>query len=229
MAMTLSQLRDLIVAKTGIAGNRDFPIARLNQIINFAQHFVQINLNGLGYKRWEKSASTTLTAGSLGSISVQTAPVPTDMLETSQSIRLIDVTDGTNHGTSSLELTPAQFEAQCKNSYLAPTVVEPAFMRLSGKIYFYPNTINAATLHYWSELAALAADGDTLGVPDEFAEFVVRQAVNAVQADLGIIKDKVAADQEIVVALKNAYQQVVSQVIDSTQSAQSRKPEAIAQ
>ena len=75
MNMTLKQFRDFGTIKTSIEGNRLFPEARLNFMINKAIKFVQSNLNGLGYKRWEKSAiySTTASVGAVITVTINNA------------------------------------------------------------------------------------------------------------------------------------------------------------
>ena len=72
MSMTLKQYRDMAIIKTSIEGKRLFPAARLNFMINKALKFVQLNLNGLGYKKWEaaKTYTTTASTGQVATVAI---------------------------------------------------------------------------------------------------------------------------------------------------------------
>lgn len=91
MGRTLKQLRDEIYADfPQIRQNPDFPIARLNQWLNEAVSFVQVELNGLGMKAWEASQTLTLTGDQIGRTPVKKAPVPSDILESPDAIIMVD-------------------------------------------------------------------------------------------------------------------------------------------
>jgi hypothetical protein len=303
--MTLKQFRDIGILKTGIEGHRLFPEARLNFMINKSMKFVQVQLNGLGYKRWEKSAiysttastgavtattindaglgyvagdlivltaggnncivsvltvgsngevatlqiisegsgysiataistttnstggsgfkanvtaisaATLLVASTFGSVSVLKAQIPSDMLESSSSIIMMDVTDGTDKGTTKLEYNPNQFESMCHNSYSAPTIKEAGYMRLANYLYWFPATITTAICYYFSTLVDLVSDSETSLMPIEFEDFVMQKFVNDIKSDLGEIKDVQMADQEIANAITNAYQKAIGTIAQS--------------
>jgi hypothetical protein len=213
--MTLKEYRDIAIIKTHIEGHKLFPEARLNFIVNKALKFVQVQLNGLGYKKWEKSivyTGITLIADTLGSVSVKKASIPIDMLESNSSLIMIDTTDGTLKGTSKQEFSPTQFESTCSSAFSAPMVREAGYTRLANFIYFYPPTITRVICYYFSVLADLSNDTDTSLVPVEFEDSVIQKAVNDIRVDLGEIKDSEAADKEVSDALTNAYQKVAGAI-----------------
>jgi len=227
--MTLLQIRDYLTMKAGIQGNRMFPQARLNQIINFARKFVQINLNGLGYKRWEKSATLTPMASiSFGSIRVRSSDIPSDMLESSQSIILLQTSDDTIVATTKQEYSPSQFENVCANSFSAPTVKEPAYTRLANYILLFPETIISAVVYYYGALVDLVDDSDPSGVPVEFEEYVIQKALVEIQGDLSAAFDKAKGDQEVVASLGNAYQKFLG-VVQQKQVNQKQKEAGVIQ
>jgi hypothetical protein len=213
--MTLKEYRDIAIIKSKVEGNSLFPVSRLNFLVNKALKFVQIQLNGLGYKKWEKSivyTGSTLNSDTLGSVSVKKSAIPTDMLESPDSIIMVDATDGTLRGTSKQEFNPTQFESICSNSFNSPTVREVGYTRLANYIYFYPPTITQAVCYYFSVLADLSADTDTSLMPVEFEDSVIQKIINDIKVDLGEIKDPESADKEVSDALTNAYQKVAGSI-----------------
>jgi hypothetical protein len=167
---------------------------------------------GSGFKAHVTAISSAflLNATALGSVSCVNSPIPVNMLESSSSIIMVDVTDGSSRGTTKLEYSPTQFESACSNSYMAQTIKEAAYMRLANYIYFYPATIITAILYYFCALADLVSDADTSQMPVEFEDFVIQKLVNDIKADLGEIKDVQAADAAVANAISDAFNKAVS-------------------
>lgn len=182
MALTLAQYRDLVSAGAHVEGHQDWPFVRLNLVVNQALKFVQSKLNGLGYKKWEKSGTLTLTSSTIGALTTKRAAIPTDMLESPQAIKMLETTGATNNGSTNRELEAEKFEAECANSFLAPTEREAAYTRLDNYIHLSPSTITGATIHYFAVLAELAADSDTSTLPVEFEMYAIQKAINDVKA-----------------------------------------------
>ena len=205
---TLLQIRDQIIIDAGIKNNPDFPIARLNRIINLAQRYVQTNLNGLGFKKWETSISIgTPSEGFHGATAIKTFTVATleDMLESPSSIILIETSDGSTKGIAR-PVDPDVFEEQISNTYLAPTLAKGVFTRLSGNILLAPSTITSGTAHYYKNIAALSADSDTTTIPLEFVEFIIKKSVNDINEALGKLQNSAKATQELEARLSEVYQ-----------------------
>ena len=216
MSATLLQLRDQLKIDAGIAGVREFPDLRLNRIINLAQRFVQVKLNGLGFKKWETSQLITagLSAYAWGSasnnckkVAIGTTYFP-DLLETPKSIKMIEVNtsdqDEGGYGIAK-EVDSDNFHDLLQNTYLTPTVKKAVFMRLSGYVYLAPLSITAATAHYYKAISDLSSDSDKTAIPVEFEEYILKRAVMEVDIILKKITDAAAASAEIETQLKDAY------------------------
>jgi len=182
MALTLAQYRDLVSIGAHVEGHQDWPFVRLNLVINQALKFVQSKLNGLGYKKWEKSASLSLSASTIGAITTTRAAIPTDLLESPRAIKMLDCTGATNNGSTNREIEPERFEKVCSNTFEAPTERQAAYTRLNNYIHLFPSTITGAVIHYFAVLAELASDSATSDLPVEFEMYVVQKAINDVKA-----------------------------------------------
>ena len=199
MSSTLLQLRDQIILDAQIEGSPDFPIARLNRIINFAQRYVQTQLNGLGMKKWESSDSLSLTNRTWVGLSVGTANLSSDcsnMLEMPGSIKYIHCVDGSSNDGLAKELDDRRFYEIVSNTYTAPTVAEPAFMRLAQRIYIYPAP-TTATAYYYKAITDLSSNTDTTEIPVEFEEFIVKRSVLEVDDIKGKLQDKELALRQL--------------------------------
>lgn len=310
MSMTLVQFRDIVIANTGIEGDRNFPSTRLNLYVNKATKFVQQKLNGLGYKKWEKSSTlsigaistsaknaagtnyavgdliyvsangnkdavlvvltlsgsavatyavanagtgyaivtgaattssgsgtgftlnitavtTTLSSGTLGSITVKYGTVPSDLMESPNSLILLDCVGATNNGTTKKEYNVGEFEDACGNSYTAPTEKQPAYTRLANKIYLFPSTITSATVYYYGSIADLVNDSDTSNIPTEFEEYVIKKVVAEIQAAQGVIKDLNAADQAIAQSITDTFNKFLSSTQERQQAPTQRHTQVV--
>lgn len=206
MALTLEQYRDLISIGAHVEGHQDWPFIRLNLIVNQALKFVQSKLNGLGYKKWEKSASLSLSSSTIGAITTKRAAIPTDLLESPRGIKMLDCTDGTDTGSTNRELEPERFEEVCANSFEAPTVKQAAYTRLNNYVHISPSTITGATIHYQATLAELSADADTSTLPVEFEMYVVQKGINDVRAILDPSVDMSVLDAMISKSINSTFE-----------------------
>ncbi len=208
MGQTLVQLRDEIYADIPqILGHEKFPQARINRYINEGQWFVQVELNGLGMKKWEKTGSLTLAPATIAGLSVQQAAVPPDLLESPTSIMMIDCGTGIAPGPG---IEMRQIVANWGNSFMVPTSAQPAFCRAANMINIFPATISAATAYYLGALVALVADTDPCQIPTEFEKFVIEHAESSVRRSLGTLQDMKVAEAEIAKNIEEQYQKFLS-------------------
>jgi hypothetical protein len=216
---TLKQLRDQIIIDTDIVGSAEFPSTRLNRIINLAQRYVQAELNGLGMKKWESSQAITagLVAGAFNSGTdnvkkcVISATYFTNMLESPKSIKFIEVNDGSNYGVAR-EIDVNSFQEQLSNTYLAPVISSPVFMRLANYIWLAPSSITSATAYYYKAITDLSADADTTEIPIEFEEFIIKKAGLEINTILGKLQDKQNAVQQLERDLSSVYDRFIGKV-----------------
>ena len=76
---TRAEIRDLIrVKRPELFSNTKFPNLVIDELINQAQRFVQLNLAHLGIKQWEATDTLTLSSGAFMGTTVKTAPLSTD-------------------------------------------------------------------------------------------------------------------------------------------------------
>lgn len=219
MSSTLVQLRDQIILDADIKGNTQFPTLRLNKIINLAQRYVQAQLNGLGYKKFETSQAITAglsaAAYSASSNNVKKCAVNATyfagMLESPKSILCIEVNDGSSYGVA-YEIDPIEFQEQLLNTFLAPTVSKPAFMRLSGYVWLAPTTITAATAYYYKNITELSSDSDQTEIPVEFEEYIIKKSVIEIQDNLGKVQDKEGKLQLLNKSISSDYEKFFGKI-----------------
>jgi len=197
MSATLLNLRDQIKFKRPeIQGNPSFVDAVLTQYINEGQRYVQTQLVNLGVKQWEASDSLTLSAGTFAEQIVKTANLATDcpnrLFDDKNAIKFIMCStagDSSNLGQAKY-IDDNKFLELIRNSYLTPTMKQPAFTRMSNMLYISPSTVDTATAHYYKALADLTTDTSTAGVPIAFEEFIVKRALIGVDEQLKKLNDK---------------------------------------
>lgn len=206
MALTLAQYRDLISIGAHVEGHQDWPVIRLNLIVNQALKFVQSKLNGLGYKKWEKSGALSLSSSTIGAITTKRAAIPTDLLESPRAIKMLDCTDGSSTGSTNRELEAERFEEVCSNSFEAPTARQSAYTRLNNYVHIYPASITGATIHYFAVLAELSSDSDTSTLPVEFEMYVVQKGINDVRAIMDPTLDQSQLDAMISRAIGSTFE-----------------------
>lgn len=223
MSATLKQLRDQIVLDYQITGSEQFPDARLDRLINLAQRYVQLQLNGLGLKKWEKTAALTLASANFAGQTLMQASVPADMLENPRAIRFITTVKQTE-GASDVygqakELDESVLLKVLLNTYQVPTNTDPVFVRMNNKLYIAPGTIDSADIYYYKIVPDLASDSSATEIPAEFEEFIVKRVGVEVDSIVGKIKDKESAIQEINNQISLTYQKFLG----SAQQADSAK------
>lgn len=207
MSATLKQLREQVILKTGIQGNPKFPPTWLNQKINLAQRYVQTELNGLGMKKWESSITIgTPSAATYAGVSIKkvATSVLTNMLESPNSIMQIETTDSTTAGVAR-EVSVDDFEEIISNSYTAPTLAKPAFMRLANSVWLSPATITSGTAYYYKVVTDLTADDGVTEIPMEFEEFIVKRVALDVDEDNNKLQDKETALKQLSGEINSAY------------------------
>jgi len=196
---TLKELRDQIKIDAGLLGNNNFPDPRLNRMINLAQRYVQIQLNGLGMKKWETSITPTLSPSTYAGNTLATFSMSslTNVSESPKSVLQIDCSDGTSAGIAR-EVSPDNFEEILQNTYSPPSVTQPRFMRLGGIVFIAPSTITTANVYYYKVVADMVADTDLTEIPMEFERFIISKAVNEIyRIQNKAAKSEGELDQEI--------------------------------
>ena len=212
MAATLLQLRDLVKLDAGIEGMPKWADLRITKEINLAQRYVQTELNGLGMAKWESSISIgTPSAGTYSGVNIKTVAVTTltNMLESPNSIMQIETTSVSTDGIAR-EVDKQEFEELISNTYTAPTLEEPIFMRLSGNIYISPSTVTGGTAHYYKGVTDLSSDSDTTEIPVEFEEFIVKKAVLEIDVANDKLQDKELALRQLNSDINSAYDKFLS-------------------
>ena len=218
MAYTLKQLRDKIIIDAGIEGSADFPIARLNEMINIGQRFVQTELNGLGLKKWESSASLTLADGTFGGTNVSTSALPTGLAEGPKSIKYINTLSAASGGTNgvAMEVDDTTFIRRAGNTYRTPTNAEPIFIRVGSAINIAPRMTASgsptATIYYHKIVTDLSLDNDATEIPNEFIDYVIKKVV----AEIEYLTKKIASVEMATAGIKtdirNAYEKYISKL-----------------
>lgn len=221
--MTLLELYSQVVADAGILGNKDFPYQRVVRIINDAQKSIQVELNGLGFKRWERAKELTLDNDTYNGIQVSRSNLP-EILETPDSLLYIStaktvpdsilgaeeggiiiaeegeeivVSLSDIHGIARA-VEPIDFADMIGNGYLRPTTKEPRFTRLANYIFIYPR-INIAVVYYLGTIEDLVEETDITKIPVNFIPFIIKKAVMD-------INPKPQDYNEFKTDLANAYQ-----------------------
>lgn len=169
MSSKLVEIRDQIIIDAGIEGNTKFPIPRLNRMITLAERYVQTELASLGFKKWEKVLTVTISGGVADGLvitgqkfnsatdNVGTISIPftdgaitylDDLLESPSSILFIDckyvLVAASSYGLAK-EVDKDGFKSKLINSFYVPTKSEPIFMRLNNKIWIAPLTDAASS------------------------------------------------------------------------------------
>jgi len=156
MGLSLTSYRDQIVNDSDVKADPNFGITRLNRIVNLAQRYVQAQLNGLGFKKFETSMPVTLIAGTFVGQAILKFGIDAlvNMLESPRSILFIDVTDGTKFGLAN-PVDANRFKDQLVNTYSTPTILDPAFTRLANVVLLAPSSITSATVYYYKVIRDL--------------------------------------------------------------------------
>jgi len=150
MGMSLTQFRDQVELSANIKGDPDFGVTRINRKINLACRYVQIQLNGLGFKKWETAMPITPLAGTFAGIAIKKVGVNSlsNMLESPRSIPFIEVTDGSLFGVA-FPTDANKFKSKVVNSYDQATMKDPVFTRLANMILLTPVGIISGTAYYY--------------------------------------------------------------------------------
>ncbi|MFA5715245.1 MAG: ubiquitin-activating E1 FCCH domain-containing protein [Candidatus Paceibacterota bacterium] len=163
MAASLKDFRDQIILDANIGGSANFGDPRLLRIINLAQRYVQAQLNGLGFKKWETSRSVTLFNSFFAGTAIKTFGMNNlpNMLESPRSIFFMEVSDGISHGIA-LPKDPIEFRDNIMNKYSLPSIKDSIFIRLANNIYLAPSTITGAVVYYYKTINDLSESSLTV-------------------------------------------------------------------
>lgn len=234
---TLKNFIDQIVIDNGLSGNVNFPASRITRMVNLAQRYVQMQLNGLGMKKWENSLAITtglgqkLSDGQFAGQAVKvfdiSATIPS-MAESPKAIKFIEVSDTTvtpNVFGLAFEIGENNFLENVTNSFMTPTVKNSKFMRLSGRVFIAPNSITNATIHYYKTVQDLVNDNDISEVPQEFDSQILKSVQIELDAILGKLNDKQSAINQLDKDIASQWdkflgKQAVNQQANNTQQLQ---------
>lgn len=223
MAATLKQLRDkIILDRPKLIGHVDFPDARLNKEINLAQRYVQSEIAGIGFYKWQTSNAVTggLTAGTHAGSNVKTVTINAtyfpNMLETPKSIRHFDISDGTTNGIAR-EVAEENLQEKLSNTFGAPTLKQGCFTRMDNTIILAPSTITTATAHYYKIVTDLTTDADVTEIPTEFESFVIKKVLIEVDDIMGDLNNKASAVQQLANDIQATYQGIANRMNTTAQ------------
>lgn len=213
MSATLKQLRDkVIIDRPNLIGHPDFPDARLNKELNLAQRYVQTEIAGIGFYKWQASASATagLSATTHAGVNVKTVPINAtyfpNMLESPKSIRYFDISDGSTSGIAR-EVAEQNLQEKLSNTYTAPTLKQGSFTRIDNNVILAPSTITTATVHFLKVVTDLSSDSDTTEIPPEFEGFILKKVLIELDDILGKLDSKASAMQQLGMDIQKAYQE----------------------
>jgi hypothetical protein len=196
---TLKEIRDQIKIDAGILGDKDYPDLRLNKMINLSCRYTQIQLNGLGAKKWESSVNCTLTASLFTGINVKTFNLFTaipNLAEGKNAVRFIEISDGTRFGVA-YPIEDTLFYEEISNSFLSPTIRKPKFSRMENTIVISPASVTTALAHYYKVVTDLVNDNDVSEIPIEYDDLIIKQVLITVDSIRGKLQDKNLALQEL--------------------------------
>jgi hypothetical protein len=207
---TRVQLRDLVKAKRPeIIGNVNFPNAFLNELLNQAQRFVQLNLADLGIKEWEATDTLSLTNSTffdkLVSIADLTSDCPNRLFDDERAVKSIQTTDGSSVVGRADYVEDDVFLEQINNTFLTPTAAEPAFTRHSQVLVIFPRT-NTAIGYYYKQVTDMTTDSVATGIPEMYEEHIVKRVLVDVDDILGKLQNKQASLQQLSADIKQSFQ-----------------------
>lgn len=210
---TRLELRDLIKGKRPqIINNVDFTNPLLNELINQGQRFVQLNLAHLGIKEWEATDSLTLSSGTRAEQNVKTAPLSTDcpnrLFDDERAIKYIDCagTVNSNYQGFAFYVDDEVFLNRLRNSFQAPTDVEPIFTRYNQLIVLTPSSILTAIAHYYKQVADMTTDGANTEIPEMYEEHIIKRVLVDIDDILGKLQNKQADLQQLTADLQQTFQ-----------------------
>lgn len=227
-SLTLKVIRDLVILDCGIQANPQFPPVRVNKEINLAQYYVQMQLNGLGMKHWEKVGNGNVLMGSFAGTPCRLITVSSDlpdMLEMPGAIKYITTTGVGGVNGIGFEVDDRQFLKQMLNTYSAPSLTEPIFCRVGGQIFAAPNTISTIQFTYYKRVAPLTTDASLSEIPDEYEDFILARAEFQIKNKMGLIKDAVLESKAIDNAIAEAYNKYLG-AIEQAHQKDSVRPKA---
>ena len=210
---TLLELKDLVKAKRPeTMDNPSFLGGFIDELINQAQRFVQLNLAHLGIKEWETTDVLSLSSGTLAEKTVKTAPLSTDcpnrLFDDERAIKYLDCAGppNTNYQGFAFYIDDEIFLNRLRNSLLVPTLVEPIFTRHNQLLVIAPSTITSATAHYYKQVTDMTTDATKTEIPEMYEEHIVKRVLVDVDDVLGKLQNKQASLQQLTADLQQSFQ-----------------------
>ena len=200
--MTRKEIREKVEIDAGILGHEMFPQARLNEMIDQAQRYVQIKLNGVGLKKWASTYSpASYNSSTWAGYEVTYVSLPSDFLEGHDIINATTTASGVTG--YAVEVKNQDFEERLRNSYTTPTTKYPVLTRMDNRYYIYPRVTNA-TLRYYKRVSDLSTDSSTPGIPLEYHDMIVDKVVLEVKKILHN-QEYVLEDRKLDKEIENAF------------------------
>lgn len=213
--MTLLQLRSMIyIDLPQLENNPDFPPARVNQMINFAQREIQRQLSTLGLKRWTKQ--TSVSGASLGDailfgLACKVVSTPSTMLMSVNPISSIDLYNSTTFLGVAREVNLELFKEIGNNLFLKPGSKDSYFAILGNSVYIFDfnDILSDIIITHEYIVPDLSSDAGVTEIPAEYEEYIIKRVILEAKGILGMIQDKEIARNEFMQQLSDAYSKFV--------------------
>ena len=210
---TLLELKDLVKAKRPeTMDNPSFLGGFIDELINQAQRFVQLNLAHLGIKEWETTDVLSLSSGTLAEKNVKTAPLSTDcpnrLFDDERAIKYLDCKGATNGNFEGFAfyVDDEVFLRRLRNSFQVPTLLEPIFTRHNQLILIAPSTVISAIAHYYKQVADMTTDAANTQIPEMYEEHIVKRVLVDIDDILGKLQNKQMDLQQLTTDLQQSFQ-----------------------
>ena len=208
---TRAEIRDLIrVKRPELLSNTNFPNSVIDELINQAQRFVQLNLAHLGIKQWEAVDTLTLSSGAFMGTIVKTAPLSTDcpnrLFDDERAIKYIQVNDVSIVYGQAFYVDDEEFFEQIVNTFLLPVITKPIYTRHNQLILISPVTVTLAIAHYYKQVEDMTTDTAETEIPEMYEEHIVRRVLVDIDDILGKPQNKQMNLQQLTTDLQQSFQ-----------------------
>lgn len=216
--MTLKEVIDFALARTNTVGDGRFPFLLLREYTNQAQREIQMQMWQSGFRKFEKTASLTVTPTSfMGVDNCGTASLPSDLLEVPEAIRFILCTDAADAGVNNypaFEVNEMSLFEIANNAFLVPTLLKPVFARINNTIYVFPSGHDSYTINYYYRIADLSTGSTSSGLPTELHGQLAELVIARIKQDLAMYNESQVLYNKVLSEIKTFSQanQVAQQV-----------------
>lgn len=207
------EIKDLVQAKRPeTMNNPNFISGFIDELINQAQRFVQLNLAHLGIKLWETTDVLSLSSGTIAEENVKTAPLSTDcpnrLFDDERAIKYLDCAASPNgfYQGFAFYVDDETFLRRLRNSFQVPTLVDPIFTRYNQLIVIAPSTVTSATAHYYKQVADMTTDSAKTEIPEMYEEHIVKRVLIDIDDTLGKLQNKQMDLQQLTTDLQQSFQ-----------------------